>query len=187
MKSLKSRHNFVSIDASTNSMAFSYFKDGSLDRYGKIKFYGQDIYDKIVDTGHKTNGFFKQFTDAEYMIIEQPIYVNSPKTAAHLAMSHGALVSAAAVSGITHIASVSPIAWQNWAGNPRLTAAEKQAIRDSHPGKTASWYKSQERVFRKQRTIGIVNTHFGVMLSDDDVADAICIGWWTTENWEKVF
>ena len=187
MKSLKNRQNFVSVDASTNSLAFAYFKDESLDRFGKIKFYGADIYEKIIDTGHKTRAFFETFGPVEYMIIEQPIYVNSPKTAAHLAMSHGALVSAASLSGINRVASVSPIVWQNWIGNPKLSVAEKSTIKEAHPDKTASWYKSQERLFRKQRTVGIVNNKYGVAISDDDVADAVAIGMWTVENWAKVF
>lgn len=178
---------FVSVDASTNSMAFAHFNKGQLESYGKIKFFGNDIYEKIVDTSHKTRAFFNQFEEMSYIVIEQPIYLNSPKTAANLAMSHGALVSAAALSGAEHIASVSPMQWQNWAGNKRLTAEEKRAIRDATPNKSESWYKSQERLFRKQRTIKFVNDRFGTKIDDDDVADSVAIGAWALDNWMKVF
>jgi hypothetical protein len=77
--------------------------------------------------------------------------------------------------------------WQNWSGNKRLTVEEKEMIRNSNPGKTNSWYKSQERQYRKQRTIRFVNERFGLKIDDDDVADAIAIGAWTIENWQKVF
>lgn len=178
---------FCSIDASTNSMAYAYFEDGELDNYGKIKFFGSDIYEKIVDTSHKTKAFFARFEDVEHIIIEQPIYLNSPKTAANLAMSHGALVSAASLSGIEKIASVSPMQWQNWIGNKRLTADEKDVIRQANKGKSESWYKSQERLFRKQKTIKYVNDKFLIKIDDDDVADAIAIGAWAVDNWTKVF
>lgn len=168
-------------------MAFAYFHDGSLERYGKIKFFGNDIYDKIVDTSHKTRAFFHQFDSMEYIVIEQPIYLNSPKTAANLAMSHGAVVSAAALSGIQHISSVSPMQWQNWIGNKRLTADEKASIRQGTQGKSESWYKSQERLFRKQRTIKFVNDRYSTKIDDDDVADAVAIGSWAIDNWAKVF
>lgn len=188
MKDLKSRPNsFCAIDASTNSMAFSYFKNERLVSHGKIKYFGSDIYEKIVDTAHKTKIFFEQFDGLQHMIIEQPIYLNSPKTAANLSMSHGALVAAAATSGIQYVSSVSPMQWQNWAGNKHLTASEKQSIRNANPGKSESWYKSQERLFRKQRTIAFVNNRFDLKIDDDDVADAICIGAWTIDNWSKVF
>jgi hypothetical protein len=190
MKDLSSKpQSFCSIDASTNSLAFAYFKDEQLIQYGKIKYFGTDIYDKIIDTAHKTKSFFDAFEskDIDHIVIEQVIYVNSPKTAANLAMSHGALVAAAAITGVGHIASVSPMVWQNWIGNKRLTAAEKLVIRNANPNKTNSWYKSQERQFRKQRTIKYVNDKYSIHLDDDDVADAIAIGSWTVENWNKVF
>lgn len=188
MKSLKSKpESFCSVDASTNSLAFAYFKNDQLHNYGKIKYFGNDIYEKIVDTSTKTKIFFSQFENLNHMVIEQVIYLNSPKTAANLAMSHGALVSSAALAGINNIASVSPMQWQNWAGNKRLTAEEKQKIRNEHPGKTESWYKSQERLFRKQRTIKFVNDRFDIHVDDDDVADAIAIGAWAVDNWGKVF
>lgn len=188
MKDLKIRpESFCAIDASTNSMAFAYFKNEQLKSYGKIKYYGSDIYEKIVDTAHKTGVFFRNFSDLTHMVIEQPIYLNSPKTAANLSMAHGALVASAALTGVDHISSVSPMQWQNWAGNKRLTTAEKDAIKNATPGKSASWYKTQERQFRKQRTIKFVNNLYSLKIDDDDVADAICIGAWAVDNWAKVF
>lgn len=179
--------SFCAIDASTNSLAFAYFVNDELAKYGKVKYFGADIYEKIVDTAHKTKVFFNQLDNVEHIIIEQPIFLNSPKTAANLSMSHGALVASAALTGVNHIASVSPMQWQNWIGNKRLTAAEKESIRTKFPDKTASWYKTQERQFRKQRTIKYVNDKFNLHIDDDDVADAIAIGAWTIENWSKAF
>ena len=187
MKDFNRPDSFCAIDASTNSLAFAYFKNGELDSYGKIKYFGSDIYEKIVDTAHKTRVFFQRFDHLDYIVIEQVIYLNSPKTAANLAMSHGALVASAALTGVNHIASVSPMQWQNWVGNKRLTAAEKESIRNANPNKSESWYKSQERLFRKQRTIKYVNEKFNIHVDDDDVADAIAIGSWALDNWGKAF
>lgn len=187
MKNLIKPSSFCSVDASTNSLAYAYFNNEKIEHYGKIKFFGNDIYDKIVDTSHKTKAFFSRFENLDYMIIEQVIYLNSPKTAANLAMSHGAVVAAAALTGIDHIASVSPMQWQNWTGNKRLTVDEKKKIRETNPDKSESWYKSQERLFRKQRTMRFVNEKYNLKIDDDDVADAIAIGSWALDNWGKVF
>jgi hypothetical protein len=102
-------------------------------------------------------------------------------------MSHGAIVSAASLTGVDNIASVSPMEWQNWSGNKRLTVAEKESIRNATPGKTNSWYKSAERQFRKQKTIRFVNVRYDINVDDDDVADAIAIGSWAISNWGKAF
>jgi len=179
--------SFCAIDASTNSLAFAYYKNEELKKFGKVKYFGSDIYEKISDTAHKTRVFFQQFENISHVVIEQPIYLNSPKTASNLSMSHGALVAAASLTGISNFASVSPMAWQNWAGNKRLTNEEKASIRNLSSGKSESWYKSQERLFRKQRTIKFVNDKFSINVSDDDVADAIAIGAWAIDNWGKVF
>jgi Holliday junction resolvasome RuvABC endonuclease subunit len=188
MKDLKGRpESFCAIDASTNSLAFAYFKNENLMQYGKIKYFGNDIYEKISDTAHKTQGFFKQFPGLNHIVIEQPIYLNSPKTAANLSMSHGALVGSAALAGVRNMASVSPMQWQNWIGNGRLTTEEKASIRKEIPGKSESWYKSKDREFRKNRTIKFVNNKFYLKIVDDDVADAIAIGSWAIDNWVKVF
>jgi Holliday junction resolvasome RuvABC endonuclease subunit len=188
MKNLISRPNsFCTIDASTNSLAFAYFVNDELIKHGKIKYQGNEIYEKIVDAAHKTKSFFDQFDSLNHIVIEQPIYLNSPKTAANLAMSHGAIVAAAALTGIDHMASVVPMVWQNWSGNKRLTNEEKKEIRQRTLGKSESWYKSQERLIRKQRTIKFVNNMFDLHVDDDDVADAIAIGAWAIDNWKKVF
>jgi Holliday junction resolvasome RuvABC endonuclease subunit len=179
-----SKNNFCAIDASTNSLAFAHFVNGVLTNYGKIRYSGRDIYEKIGDTAHKTQGFFKAYP-AESIIIEQTIYANSPKTAANLAMSQGALVGAAKVAGVRDVHSVSPMEWQNYIGNKRLTTDEKAKIKSATPGRSASWYKTQERAFRKGRTIKFVNERYGLSIGDDDVADAIALGTFALENWEK--
>ena len=177
--------SFCAVDASTNSLAFAYFVDGNLEKYGKIRFFGSTIYDKLGDTVHKTMGLFKSLP-SENMIIEKTIFANSAQVAANLALSQGALIGGAKIGGVRNVYGVAPMSWQSYVGTRLLTTDEKQKIRQAHPGKSTSWYKSQEREQRKQKTIATVNKRFNIKLDDNDIADACGIGIFTVENWERV-
>lgn len=174
------------IDASTNSLAFSIFVKGELHKFGKIRFVGNTTYEKVGDAARKTKALFETFK-VDAIIIEQTIYANSPKTAANLAMSQGALLGAARIAGVKIMGSTSPMAWQNFIGNGRLTTEEKLKIVESNPGKSKSWIKQHERSIRKSKTIRFVNINFDISVDDDDVADAIAIGYWAQQNWNKAF
>lgn len=177
--------SFCAIDASTNSLAFAIFSDNTLKHYGKIKYQGNTIFEKVGDTAHKTTGFFKAFP-VETIVIEDTIFANSPKTAAQLAKSQGALLAAASLAGIKNVYSVSPMAWQNYVGTRLLTQQEKDIIRKATPGKSNSWYKTKEREIRKNKTIKTINERFNLNISDNDIADACGIGVYSFDNWGKV-
>jgi hypothetical protein len=177
--------NFCAIDASTNSMAFAYFENNELKKYGKIRFSGEKIYDKIGDTANKVRLFFLEFP-TENILIEKTIFANSPLVAANLALSQGALIGAAKLGGVTNVYGVTPMSWQSYIGTRLLTTEEKEEIKIKTPGKSNSWYKNQEREKRKQKTINTVNKNFGIKLDDNDVADACGIGMFALKNWEKV-
>lgn len=177
--------SFCAVDASTNSLAFAYFINGNLEKYGKIRFFGSTIYDKLGDTVHKTMGLFKSLP-SENMIIEKTIFANSAQVAANLALSQGALIGGAKIGGVVNVYGVAPMSWQSYVGTRLLTTDEKQKIRNAHPGRSSSWYKSQEREQRKQKTIHTVNDRFGIKLDDNDIADACGIGIFALENWERV-
>lgn len=179
-------HRICSIDASTNSIAFAVFVDGKLDSFGKVRFSGNTTYEKIGDTARKCKALFEKI-NVDAIVIEQTIYANSPKTAANLALSQGALLGSARIAGIKIIGSTSPMVWQNYIGNKRLSNDEKMQIVESNPGKSKSWLKAQERSLRKNRTIKFVNNEFDIHVDDDDVADAIAIGYWANLNWDKAF
>ena len=83
--------------------------------------------------------------------------------------------------------STSPMVWQNYIGNKRLTTEEKLKVLESNPNKSKSWIKSYERSLRKQRTMNFVNINFDLHVTDDDVSDAIAIGYWAGKNWDKAF
>ena len=177
--------SFCAIDASTNSLAFAYFVDGNLEKYGKIKFLGSNIYTKLGDTVHKTMGLFSVI-DTDHIIIEKTIFANSPQVAANLALSQGALIGGAQMGGVKNVYGVAPMSWQSYIGTRLLTTDEKQKIRQGNPDRSNSWYKSQEREQRKQKTISTVNSKFNINLDDNDVADACGIGMFALDNWDKV-
>jgi Holliday junction resolvasome RuvABC endonuclease subunit len=175
-----------SIDASTSSLAFAIFDDEELSSVGKINFKGINTYQKITDASLKTKAFFDLQGLPDAVVIEHTVFINSPKTAADLALVQGAILGAMGSSGLSLIKSINPIAWQTFIGNGRLTTPEKQLIRSENLGKSESWYKTQEREFRKQRTIRFVNTIYDRNISDNDVADAVGIGHYALRNWNKL-
>lgn len=173
------------IDASTNSLAYATFHDGYLKEVGKINFEGKDIYQKVIDAGRKSKALFDHIVNVDAIVIEHTVFMNSPKTAADLALVQGALLGAAGQSGIHIVGKVSPITWQNFIGNKKISKDEKLYIRSQSPGKSESWYKSFERDLRKQRTINFINIHYDKTITDNDVADACGIGHWAIKNWGK--
>jgi hypothetical protein len=173
------------IDASTNSLAYATFDEGHLKEVGKINFDGKDIYQKVIDAGRKSKGLFDHIVNVEAIVIEHTVFMNSPKTAADLALVQGALLGAAGQSGIKFVGKVSPITWQNYIGNKKISKDEHAMIVTRNPGKSESWYKSFERNLRKQKTIRFINMQYDKTIIDNDVADAVGIGHWAINNWDK--
>jgi hypothetical protein len=178
--------SFIAIDASTNSLAFSMFQGKELLRYGKVDFVGSNPYYKAGAAAKRSVPFFKSYT-VDAIVVEAAIFSNSPKTAMALSLVQGAVISAGQVAGIDRIETVSPITWQSFIGNPLLKPIEKKKIKTDNPGHVASWYKNKHRMMRKQRTIDLVCDRYGLELTDNDITDAIGIGWYVSENMRAVF
>jgi Holliday junction resolvasome RuvABC endonuclease subunit len=175
------------IDASTNSIAFAIFDTFTKDlvSVGKINFEGKDTYEKVMDAGKKVKAFLDIYGGFEAIIIEHTVFMNSPKTQADLALVQGAILGSAGQSGTKIIGKVSPITWQNYIGNKKISKEEQLIIRAQNPGKSVSWYKSYERNLRKEKTIKFINTIYDRTITDNDVADACGIGHWSLSNWNK--
>ena len=173
------------IDASTNSLAFAIFSNKDLKMIGKINFEGNNTYEKVMDACKKTKAFFDYNNGFEAIVIEHTVYMNSPKTAADLALVQGALLGAAGLVGTKIIGTVATITWQNYIKNGKLTKDEKFALRSKNLEKTESWHKTNERNFRKERTIRFINMQFDKTITDNDVADACGIGFYAINNWNK--
>jgi Holliday junction resolvasome RuvABC endonuclease subunit len=174
-----------SIDASTNSIAFAIFSETKLKAFGKVNFQGTNTYAKVRDAARKSLQFFKKF-NIDSIVIEHTVFINSPKTAADLALVQGAILGAAGIAGIKVAGSVNPISWQSYIGNLKLSVAEKKELAEQYPDKSKVWYQNRAREIRKLRTIHFVNTYYDNDVSDNDVADAIGIGHWAINNWGKL-
>jgi len=180
-------NTICSIDASTNSLAFALFdtQQKTLGVIGKINFEGKDTYEKVMDAGQKVKAFFDYYGGFEAIVIEHTVFMNSPKTAADLALVQGAILGAAGQSGTKVIGKVSPITWQNFIGNKKISKDEKFYIKAQNPDKSDSWLKTYERNLRKERTIKFINLQYDRTITDNDVADACGIGHWAMKNWGK--
>lgn len=177
--------SICAIDASTNSLAFAIFLNKKLIKYGKIKFQGKNTYEKLGDAARKSLPFFKLF-EIDAIVIEHTIFINSPKTASDLALIQGALLGAAKIAGVYTAGSINPITWQSFIGNGRLSVKEKQDLVLEFPDKSKNWYQNKSREVRKQKTIKFINTYYDKNIYDDDVADAVGIGHYAINNWEKI-
>jgi Holliday junction resolvasome RuvABC endonuclease subunit len=125
--------------------------------------------------------------NADALVVESAIYSNSPKTAMQLSLVQGAILGAAQVAGIKNIKTITPMQWQNYVGTKLLSVSEKQEIVRKNPGKSKSWYKGKERETRKQKTMDSVNKNFKIKIIDDDVADAIGVGWYVSDKWNIIY
>jgi len=177
--------HICAIDASTNSLAFAFYTYKNLTGYGKIIFEGTNIYQKVIDATAKTKALFEYYNMVNAIVIEHTVFMNSPKTAADLAMVQGAIIGGAGLANIHEIGRVSPITWQNYLGNKKLSKEEQLMVRKQNPGKSQSWYKGYERGIRKQRTIKLLEIIYDKKIEDNDVADAAGIGHWAINNWNK--
>ena len=185
MSKINQPTHICAIDASTNSLAFAFYTHKTLTGYGKINFEGNNIYEKVIDATAKTKALFDHYNMIKTIVIEHTVFMNSPKTAADLALVQGAILGGAGLSGISLIGRVSPITWQSYLGNKKLSKEEQLQVRAVNPGKSLSWYKSYERDFRKKRTIKLLEIAYDKKIDDYDVADAAGIGHWAINNWEK--
>jgi Holliday junction resolvasome RuvABC endonuclease subunit len=177
-------NTIMSIDASTNSLAFAIFSDKKLVKFGKINFVGSVTYDKVVDAGAKIKAFFEHYANnIDAIVIEHTVFMNSPKTAADLALVQGAILGAA---GVRRIRSVAPITWQNFIGNKKPSKQELADFKKANPGRSDSWIKTQIREQRKQKTIHFIEVQYDKIVKDNDVADAIGIGHYAINNWERL-
>jgi Holliday junction resolvasome RuvABC endonuclease subunit len=182
---MEKTNSFMSIDANSTSIAFAIWENDSLVKHGKLFWEGKTTYQKLLNASRQLVAYFKAYP-VDTVVIEHAVFMNSPKTVADLSLIQGAVLGAMAITGVTEIKSINPIAWQTFIKNGRLTTPEKQVIRNANPGKSDAWYKNKEREFRKQRTIDFVNKRYNKSITDNDIADAIGIGHYSIFNWEKL-
>ena len=166
-------HRVLGIDASTNSIAFCLMENDVPLKWGKINLAGLDIYEKMYDAKVKTHAMLNELK-ADYIAVEGAILVRSPDAVIKLSYVYGVVIAELMSTG-TKVIKISPSAWQAYIKNSNPTKAEKEAIRIKNPGYADSWYKTQLRNMRKQRTVDYFNNKYGLALNDYDVADSFGI------------
>lgn len=173
----------IGVDCSTNSFAFSVFEGEKLIQWGELSFGKGDILHRINNANRVLNAMLDsgQFGDFDSIYFESAAYIQNKQTVILLAYAFGAAVSPFVKPGVK-AEGVTPITWQNYIGNKAFTKAEKLQLRKDNPGKTESWYKEEMRKIRKGRNIQFVKDKFGVDVDSDNIADAICVGWYGTKH-----
>jgi hypothetical protein len=99
----------------------------------------------------------------------------------HLSMVLGACVAAAINCGCS-IKEVPPVTWQAFIGNKVFSKDEKARLAKDNPEASDSKLKALMRDERKLRTIAFVKEEFGQVVDDNDVADAIGVGYYSVKN-----
>jgi Holliday junction resolvasome RuvABC endonuclease subunit len=177
---VKTKANRVlGVDASTNSIAFCLLENNIPIKWGKINLVGNDIYEKIYDAKCKVFAMLEELK-SDYIAIEGAILVKSADAVIKLSYVYGVVISELMSTGATVI-TVPPSAWQAHIGNKNPTKEEKTAIRLKSPGYAESWYKTQLRNMRKQRTVDYFNKKYQLELNDFDVADSFGIAYYANE------
>lgn len=178
-------NKIISIDASTNNIAYAVFENKKLIATGKVEFSGKDVYQKISSAIDVVFIAIKELAP-DALVIERAIFINSPKTMSELSMVQGAILAGASLAGVKIFKGTNPIAWQTYIGNGKITKDAKLKMRSDYPGKSESWYKQHERETRKQKTINFININYDLDVTDNDIADAVGIGHYALGNWEKL-
>jgi len=163
----------LGIDASTNSIAFCLMENDVPLKWGKINLAGNDIYEKIYDAKRKM-GVMLDELKSDYIVVEGAILVRSPDAVIKLSYVYGVVIAELMSTG-AKVITISPTAWQAYIGNKNPTKDEKSAVRVKNPGYADSWYKTQLRNMRKQRTVDYFNNKYKLSLEDFDVADSFGI------------
>jgi len=163
----------LGIDASTNSIAFCLMEDNRPLKWGKLDLVGSDIYEKIYDAKVKMNVMLDELK-SDYIAVEGAILVRSPDAVIKLSYVYGVVIAELMSTG-SRVITISPSSWQAYIGNKNPTKEEKSEIRLKNPGYADSWYKTQLRNMRKQRTVDYFNNKYKISLDDFDVADSFGI------------
>jgi Holliday junction resolvasome RuvABC endonuclease subunit len=178
-------NRIISIDASTTSIAYAVFENKKLILSGKVEFLGKNVYEKISSAIGSVVDVIRDIAP-EALVIERAIFINSPKTMSELSMVQGAILAGASLAGVKVFKGTNPIAWQTYIGNGKVTKDAKLLMRKENPDRSESWYKQHEREARKQKTINFVNINYDLEISDNDIADAVGIGHYALQNWDRL-
>lgn len=170
----------IGVDSSTHSIAFAVFRGDKLERFGKVVFTGNTSTQRLVDAQAKMLALGPHF-EVDYIAVEKAIFAKSIDTAIKMGMTLGVIIASVSREN-TDVVQVPPVTWQSYINNNNYTKTQKQAVEMLFPDKSDSWIKNHIREERKQYTINYFNKMFNINIDDNDVADAIGIGWYAVNN-----
>lgn len=179
----KSYTSIMGVDMSSKTIAYSLFSkndEWGLRQRGKVEISGKTTFDKCGDVVEKFSGLVRVL-NPELIIFESSTYVNNNAVMKQLSMLFGAAAGAATRYGI-EVFDIPPVTWQSYIGNPPNSKKYKNQFLQDNPGITDSKAKVLLREERKNRTIQFVVENIGVDPEDDDIADAICVGYYAVKN-----
>lgn len=172
-------NSVMGVDMSSTSLAFSRIENGKLESWGKIFIAGEDTFDKCADVISKSGALFSSFSP-DLVLFESSAYVNNNAVMKQLSMIFGAAAGAARLAR-AKVLDVPPVTWQSYIGNSPNSKKVREQFAKDNPGLSDSQLKVRMRGERKQRNIDFVKKTYQIELQDDDVADAICIGYYASE------
>lgn len=164
----------MGIDCSTHSLAFTVFYNRRPERWGKIEFVGNDVFERMRDAARKMHELSELF-EVDYIVFESAILakVSNADTTIKLAMVYGVCIAELMNQG-TKVVTAKPLEWQSFIGNPNFTKKQKDAVKAERPGMSATWYSNEIRSRRKQITMDFFNKKWPVLdLTDNDVGDSM--------------
>lgn len=166
---------YIAIDNSTNSTAWSIWQGEDLIDFGEITFKGKDTYERVVSINEALKPLKELCKDINHLYIESSAMVNNRKVVILMALAEGAVISSISHPGM-QIHRISALVWQKSIGNKPWTAAQKAQLKKNNPGKTAGWYKTEERRQRKEFTADVVRKALGVEVTTDNQSDSLGLG-----------
>lgn len=172
----------LGIDASTQTLAFCLFYDGKPQQWGEIQYdHDKDLFVRLGSIEQRASVIAERFSDVDYVLIEAPVKMRNIRVAISLAYSYGIVAAKFAARGV-RVRDVPPVAWQRFIGNKPFSRQEKAKLRTDNPGMSKSWYATQERKMRKQRTIDWVKETFDITVESDNVSDAISVAYYASKG-----
>lgn len=184
LSNVKRKPRVMGIDCSSNSLAYSVFKGNKLVSYGVVEFGSGNIYQRMGRASRYMTSLRKEIGKLDAIYFESSAFIQNRRTVILLAYSYGAAISPLITPG-TVVEEVTAMAWQSAIGNKPFTKAEKEAVKREFPDKKPAWHTNHIRELRKQRTIEWVFKKYGVKTSNNDLSDAIAIGYYGAEAVKK--
>ncbi len=174
----------LSVDCSTNSLAYGISEDGVIQSYGEIYFVGTEVHVRCKDARRKVEDSLHIFGSVDYIVFEEVVKVVNIKTALSMAKVFGTVISVLLEIDGAKLVMVEPMVWQNAIGVKSPAGQARKDLVSSHPElKTKSQINKFIREYRKQKIMDFVEDRCGIKAANDNISDAIAINFFA---WDRI-